>query len=120
QRVRRRPGRQERARRRALSTADRLPCRRVGPLLRCRHRLGARNLLGGLPVTTTPLRLACLDADAPPLFGLLDPSTGRRSGFEPAVAELIGAELGRPIEWICVPWTEMIPAAQSGAADAVL
>lgn len=71
-------------------------------------------------MTTTPLRLACLDADAPPLFGLLDPSTGRRSGFEPAVAELIGAELGRPIEWICVPWTEMIPAAQSGAADAVL
>lgn len=69
---------------------------------------------------TETLRLACLDADAPPLFGLYDPATGRRDGYEPAVAELIGAELGRPIEWICVPWVEMIPAAQSGAADAVL
>lgn len=65
------------------------------------------------------LRLACLDAEAPPLFSLWTPETGR-TGFEPAVAELIGAELGRTVEWVRVPWADMIPAAQTGRADAVL
>ena len=37
---------------------------------------------------TGVLRLACIDADAPPLFGLAD-GAGVRQGFEPAVAELI-------------------------------
>ena len=40
------------------------------------------------------LRLACIDADAPPLFLPLD-EDGRRAGFEPAVAELLADELGR-------------------------
>jgi polar amino acid transport system substrate-binding protein len=66
-----------------------------------------------------PLRLACLDAEAPPLFTRWSPETGRQ-GFEPAVAELLGAQLGRPVEWVRVPWQEMIPAAQDGRADAVL
>jgi len=70
-------------------------------------------------VTTAPLRLACLDAEAPPLFSLWTPEEGRK-GYEPAVAEAIGAELGRPIEWVRVPWVEMIPAVQRGEADAVL
>jgi len=67
----------------------------------------------------TPLRLACLDAEAPPLFSRWTEEHGR-AGFEPAVAELIGAELGRPVQWVRVPWTEMIPAVQDGRADAVL
>ena len=46
-----------------------------------------------------PLRLACLDSDAPPLFGLWSPETGRQ-GYEPAVAQLIADELGRPLEWV--------------------
>ncbi len=72
------------------------------------------------PVTRpAPLRLACLDAEAPPLFSLWSAEQGR-TGFEPAVAALIGEELGRPVEWVRVPWAEMIPTVQSGGADAVL
>ncbi|MBO9520611.1 MAG: amino acid ABC transporter substrate-binding protein [Nocardioidaceae bacterium] len=69
--------------------------------------------------TGPALRLACLDAEAPPLFSLWSEEHGR-TGFEPAVAELVGAELGRPVEWVRVPWTAMIPAVQEGRADAVL
>ena len=67
----------------------------------------------------TTLRLACIDADAPPLFSLFAAEGGRR-GFEPAVADLIGAELGRAVEWVPVTWTEMIPTVGAGGADAVL
>lgn len=66
-----------------------------------------------------PLRLACLDSEAPPLFSLWTPEEGRR-GYEPAVAELLAAELGRSLEWVRVPWVDMVPAAQRGDADAVL
>jgi polar amino acid transport system substrate-binding protein len=68
---------------------------------------------------TAPLRLACLDADAPPLFSLWTPQHGR-TGYEPGVAEALGAELDRPVEWVRVPWVDMIPAVQRGDADAVL
>jgi polar amino acid transport system substrate-binding protein len=67
----------------------------------------------------TPLRLACLDAEAPPLFSRWSPEQGR-SGFEPAVAGLLADELGRPVEWVRVPWADMIPAVQAHQADAVL
>lgn len=66
-----------------------------------------------------PLRLACIDADAPPLFSLASAADGRQ-GFEPAVAELLSEELGRPVEWFVTTWTEMIPAVRSGRADAIL
>ena len=65
------------------------------------------------------LRLACLDAEAPPLFSLWTHEHGRR-GYEPGVAEALGAELGRSVEWVRVPWVDMIPAVQRGDADAVL
>jgi polar amino acid transport system substrate-binding protein len=68
---------------------------------------------------SAPLRFACLDAEAPPLFSLWSPDHGRQ-GFEPAVAELLGAELGRPVEWVRVPWAEMIPTVRAGGADGVL
>ncbi|ANI38885.1 ABC transporter substrate-binding protein [Mycolicibacterium vaccae] len=68
---------------------------------------------------TDALKLACLDAEAPPLFSLWTPESGRQ-GYEPGVAEALGAELGRPIEWVRVPWVDMIPSVQRGAADAVL
>ncbi|AQT80945.1 amino acid ABC transporter substrate-binding protein [Mycolicibacterium litorale] len=68
---------------------------------------------------TAALRLACLDAEAPPLFSLWTPEAGR-TGYEPGVAEALGAELGRPIEWVRVPWVDMIPAVQRREADAVL
>lgn len=66
-----------------------------------------------------PLRLACLDAEAPPLFTLWTPENGR-DGYEPGVAAALGAELGREIEWVRVPWVDMIPAVQRGDAEAVL
>lgn len=68
---------------------------------------------------STPLRLACLDAEAPPLFSLWHPETGR-TGYEPGVAQALGDELDREIEWVRVPWVDMIPAVQRGDADAVL
>lgn len=71
--------------------------------------------------TSTPgrLRLACLDADAPPLFGLAS-APGGRQGFEPAVAALLADELGLELEWALMPWGDMLPAAQRHEVDAVL
>lgn len=66
-----------------------------------------------------PVRFACIDADAPPLFTRFSAEGGRR-GFEPAVADLVGEELGRPVEWVRTTWPEMIPAVQAGEADAIL
>lgn len=68
---------------------------------------------------TAALRLACIDADAPPLFGLAS-APGGRTGYEPAVAELLAAELGRDLEWVIMPWGGMLPAAQAHEVDAVL
>jgi polar amino acid transport system substrate-binding protein len=65
------------------------------------------------------LTLACIDTDAPPLFGLAS-APGGRAGYEPAVAELIAAELGRTLEWAIMSWGEMIPAAQRHEVDGVL
>jgi polar amino acid transport system substrate-binding protein len=67
---------------------------------------------------TVPLRLACLDADAPPLFEKRQPD-GSRAGYEPAAAALVAAELGRPLEWACLPWADMLPAVRRHEADAV-
>lgn len=64
------------------------------------------------------LRLACLDAEAPPLFSK-SPDGIVRSGYEPAVAELVASVMGRSVEWAMVPWGDMIPAVQRHAADAV-
>lgn len=71
--------------------------------------------------TDTPgrLRLACMDADAPPLFGLSS-APGRRTGFEPAVAQLLADELGLALEWVTMSWGEMLPAVQRHDVDAVL
>ncbi|MGZ6734350.1 MAG: ABC transporter substrate-binding protein [Nocardioides sp.] len=70
---------------------------------------------------TTPgrLRLACMDADAPPLFGLAS-APGGRSGFEPAIAELLADQLGLELEWAIMSWGDMLPAAQRHEVDAVL
>ena len=66
-----------------------------------------------------PLRLACLDADAPPLFGLAASAQGGRQGFEPEVARLVADELGRTSSG-CSCRVDMVPATQRGDADAVL
>jgi polar amino acid transport system substrate-binding protein len=64
------------------------------------------------------LRLACIDSDAPPLFTLAQPD-GTRGGYEPDAAALVAAELGLPLEWVVLPWSQMIPAVQRGEAHGV-
>ena len=67
---------------------------------------------------TGVLRLACLDAEAPPLFNAsVDGVT--RIGYEPSAAALVAAQMGRSVEWVMVPWVEMIPTVQRHEADAV-
>lgn len=64
------------------------------------------------------LRLACIDSDAPPLFSKAE-TDGTRRGYEPDAAALVAAELGLPLEWVFLPWSQMIPAAQSGEVHGV-
>ena len=67
------------------------------------------------------LRLACIDSDAPPLF-TKSPDGRTRDGYEPEAAALVASRLaGGPatIEWVMVPWEDMIPAVRRGDADAV-
>lgn len=67
----------------------------------------------------TFLHLACIDTDAPPLFGRID-ADGRRLGFEPAVAELVAEELGLEVKWEVMAWEQMLPAVRDHQVDAVL
>jgi polar amino acid transport system substrate-binding protein len=64
------------------------------------------------------IRLACIDSEALPLFAK-SPDGKVRSGYEPEAAALVAERLGAEIEWIMVPWEEMIPAVRRGDADAV-
>lgn len=64
------------------------------------------------------VRLACIDSAALPLF---DKSVDGRTrvGYEPEAAKLVFDRLGYSIEWLMVPWEEMIPRVRAGEADAV-
>lgn len=53
------------------------------------------------------LRLACIDSDAPPLFRLAD-ADGARHGYEPAAATAVAHELGLRVQWVVLPWSDMI------------
>ena len=64
------------------------------------------------------LRLACIDADAPPLFNL-SPDGIHRTGYEPAAADLVAGVMGRDIEWVITGWDDMSPMVQRGEVDAV-
>ncbi|WP_449282336.1 substrate-binding periplasmic protein [Leucobacter sp.] len=67
---------------------------------------------------TRIIRLACIDSEALPLFAK-SPDGRVRSGYEPEAAALVAERLGAEIEWVMVPWEEMIPAVRRGEADAV-
>jgi polar amino acid transport system substrate-binding protein len=67
---------------------------------------------------TTPLRLACIDAEAPPLFSR-SPDGVVRHGYEPAAAALVAEVLGRPLQWVFTPWAEFVPSLQAHVVDAV-
>ena len=64
------------------------------------------------------LRLACIDSEALPLFAK-SPDGVERSGYEPDVASAIAERIGASVEWVMLPWEEMIPAVRRGEADAV-
>lgn len=67
---------------------------------------------------TATVRLACIDSEAPPLFHLT-PDGRTRSGYEPDAAALVVGRLGRAVEWVFLPWDQMLPAVRDGRADAV-
>ncbi|MFV0435517.1 MAG: substrate-binding periplasmic protein [Leucobacter sp.] len=67
------------------------------------------------------LRLACIDSEAAPLF-TKSPDGRTRGGYEPEAAALVASRLpGGPaeVEWVMLPWEDMIPAVRRGDADAV-
>ena len=64
------------------------------------------------------LRLACIDAEAPPLF-LKSPDGIVRAGYEPAAAAVVAEQMGRELQWAIMPWSDMIPSVQRHEADAV-
>lgn len=68
--------------------------------------------------TARTVRLACIDSAALPLFDK-SPDGVRRDGYEPDAAKLVFDRIGAEIEWVMVPWEEMIPAVRRGDADAV-
>jgi len=68
-------------------------------------------------VSSEPLRLVCIDADAMPLFG--KSRAGVREGYEPAAAALVAETLGQPLEWVFKPWVEMVGAIDAGEGDAI-
>lgn len=67
------------------------------------------------------IRLACIDSEALPLFS--KSTDGRtRGGYEPEAAALVMSRLpggAADVEWVMVPWEEMIPSVRRGDADAV-
>jgi polar amino acid transport system substrate-binding protein len=65
-----------------------------------------------------PLRLACIDAEAPPLFSK-SPDGVTRDGYEPDLATLVAAVLGRPLEWVFTPWADFVPSLQAHEVDAI-
>jgi polar amino acid transport system substrate-binding protein len=67
----------------------------------------------------TSLRLACINAAAAPLFDLAAPD-GSRPGYEPAVGALLADALGWDLEWVFLPWAELLPSLDDARADAVL
>lgn len=67
---------------------------------------------------TGMLRAACIDSHAPPLFDATEDGA-HRTGYEPAVAELIAEVLGVELHWQFMEWSQMIPAVRTGEADVV-
>ena len=64
------------------------------------------------------IRLACIDSAALPLFDRSPDGVGRE-GYEPEAARLVLDRIGAEIEWVMLPWEDMIPAVRRGDADAV-
>lgn len=64
------------------------------------------------------IKFACIDSAALPLFDQ-SPDGVRRDGYEPEAAALVVSRIGAELEWVMLPWEDMIPAVRRGDADAV-
>lgn len=62
-----------------------------------------------------PLRVAS-DLDNPP-FAYVD-AQGRPGGRDVEMMQAVAARLGRPLEWLRLPFDELLPAVQAGSVDA--
>lgn len=67
---------------------------------------------------TRIIKLACIDSAALPLFDK-SPDGVSRAGYEPEAAKLVFDRIGAEIQWVMLPWEDMIPAVRRGDADAV-
>ncbi|MGE2730743.1 substrate-binding periplasmic protein [Mycolicibacterium vaccae] len=67
----------------------------------------------------TSLRLICVNIESPPLF-TKETADAPRVGYEVDVAQAVAEATGRRLEWVYLPWSEMIPALNDGAGDAIL
>lgn len=68
---------------------------------------------------TSTLRLICVNIESPPLFTKETP-TAARIGYEVDVATALAERTGRALEWVYLPWSDMIPALNAGVGDAIL
>lgn len=68
---------------------------------------------------TSALRLICVNIESPPLF-TKETESAERVGYEVDVAHAIAEASGRELQWVYLPWSDMIPALDSGAGDAIL
>lgn len=64
-----------------------------------------------------PLRVACADLDARPLFWTSE--DGLRHGYEPDAAQLVFAEAGYGVEWVFLQWNDFLPSVAEGRVDGV-
>jgi len=68
----------------------------------------------------TTLKLACITAQALPLFEDDGHDLAARVGYEPAAAALVADAMGYDgVEWVLYNWEDMIPAVQRHEVDAV-
>jgi polar amino acid transport system substrate-binding protein len=65
------------------------------------------------------LRLIAVNVDSPPLFSKAT-ALHPREGYEVDVASAVAEALGKVVEWVYLPWPQMIPALNSGEAEAIL
>ncbi|WP_309384545.1 substrate-binding periplasmic protein [Cerasicoccus frondis] len=68
------------------------------------------------PFKVEPLKVG-VTADSPPL---VFKSGGQYQGVEIELAQLLGKELGRPVVFVEVPWTDQIKSLDEGKTDIVM
>ncbi|WOO39871.1 substrate-binding periplasmic protein [Rubellicoccus peritrichatus] len=68
------------------------------------------------PFKTEPLKVG-ITADSPPL---VFKAGNELQGIEIEFAKMIGKEIGRPIQFVELPWEEQIPALVDGKTDIIM